>query len=939
MGKIDCKRVVILITLVISLTTSAKAEKTNHSGFLINCELYKEGTNHFTGTKYLNLSFGIIDQKTWGKQFYTARLKKAIASDSYYWGLQLVSSYYEMGEPVGKNKPTYIEMAIQFLERHPIRFSFKDDQLVVENEDSLQTAFSEEVKIIYPKEDLPGHGDVFFSLKNLLNVFQLMQISFPEDLQKPEDMSLKKGVVYNYLDDDGRLRHVEITDTKNHTKSNVYFPKGSNQAKFISIQGILGQTIIRISDPNEKQTMRLSGILANQKNKTLEFDIEGASLLDPARKVEVKIGDDGKFNLTLDQVFPVTISSLSGLQFYLEPGDDISFRSNLRGDSLSFSGIGAGNNQFIQEEMKLKSFPKEDFQVKNAQTQAIWFGKADKVTNERFVLLENYKTILSPRFYESKFVNYYFGKINRKLDYMFSWFENSDWGIIRRKYQGLDTIPDSYQSFVFNRELSKYQGKRLLLQFEGLRNFTQISSYNSEKSPTQTEMLRLATLTYSGKILRDYLEFEASSIYNSNNSIDIKTFQALVSECFDNTEFQSKIFGLNANANLLENGNLFPSVGFKDMKGTEIKLSQFLGSAIYLMFWRNDALLIDKQWNEFQQLMDKMKGKKVLFVSVGMEEDFLRWKKYVETMKMSGLNLFIDRNGEAFKKNFPNLKSRHFLLIDSNGQIVNNNGPDPSVASVLISQNIVSPNLDGMLIGVLIFFVSILLILGLVWSISHTRQKRKAKIEMLLNRLRETELKAIKAQMNPHFLFNSLNSIQNLINQKNIEAANMYLSKFARLLRAVLQHSEKEFVPIADEIETIKLYVQLEKLRFDFDFQLNIAPELDVYNTYIPPLLLQPFIENAILHGLQPKHGYKNLSIWVEEHAKQVFCRIADNGVGRSVTENETTNHHGIGNKLSIERINLLNQKNNSNFKLDIEDGKTGESGTLVTISFTNNLL
>ncbi|WP_321288643.1 histidine kinase [uncultured Sunxiuqinia sp.] len=271
--------------------------------------------------------------------------------------------------------------------------------------------------------------------------------------------------------------------------------------------------------------------------------------------------------------------------------------------------------------------------------------------------------------------------------------------------------------------------------------------------------------------------------------------------------------------------------------------------------------------------------------------------------------------------------------------MINNNGPYPDEAQIQIAQNLGYTTREKLLAGGLIVIFFLLMILGFSWLISRIRQKRRAKIDELTNRLRETELKAIKAQMNPHFLFNSLNSIQNLINQQNIEAANLYLSRFARLLHAVLQYSENEFVPLADEIETLSLYVQLEKLRFNFEFNLMVDPEIDIYNTFVPPLLFQPFIENAILHGLQQKEGDKNLTINIEERKSQLICMIADNGVGRTAAGSHRQNHHGMGNKLSLERIKLLNQKNSSSFKFDISDIELNGTGTLVTISFNNNLI
>ena len=121
-----------------------------------------------------------------------------------------------------------------------------------------------------------------------------------------------------------------------------------------------------------------------------------------------------------------------------------------------------------------------------------------------------------------------------------------------------------------------------------MRNFTYVINPGKkvEGYPTQTEILRLATLTYSGKILRDYLEFVAPRIYQSNKSEDIKAFQDIINEYFDNTRFQAKIARLDVKASVIEIGSFFPSIRFKEMGGSEIELSQFKGKVIYLMFWQ-----------------------------------------------------------------------------------------------------------------------------------------------------------------------------------------------------------------------------------------------------------------------------------------------------------------------------------------------------------------
>ena len=193
------------------------------------------------------------------------------------------------------------------------------------------------------------------------------------------------------------------------------------------------------------------------------------------------------------------------------------------------------------------------------------------------------------------------------------------------------------------------------------------------------------------------------------------------------------------------------------------------------------------------------------------------------------------------------------------------------------------------------------------------------------------ELTAIRSQMNPHFLFNSLNSVQNLVQQNKGREAHLYLSDFAGLIRKVLNNSEKEEVSLAEELEMINQYLNLEKLRFDFEYTISVDHEVDTHNTMVPSMLIQPFVENAILHGLQNKTDDRKLRVEIEkEHAGVKIC-IEDNGIGREAAGEISREKNGKGTKLVKERLEILQQKNKEKYELkviDLED----HSGTRVEI-------
>lgn len=188
------------------------------------------------------------------------------------------------------------------------------------------------------------------------------------------------------------------------------------------------------------------------------------------------------------------------------------------------------------------------------------------------------------------------------------------------------------------------------------------------------------------------------------------------------------------------------------------------------------------------------------------------------------------------------------------------------------------------------------------------------------------ELKALRAQMNPHFLFNSLNSIQHYILNKKDDEAIYYLNKFARLMRIILNNSEKASVTIREETESLKLYLELEKMRFGgtFNYSLEIDPELDADFEEIPTMVIQPFVENAILHGLTPKKGGGTLSVRFEKRNSDLVCVIEDDGIGREksaeIKNIQRREHKSMGMKLTTERIHLLNEINAYQYKIEITD-------------------
>jgi hypothetical protein len=212
--------------------------------------------------------------------------------------------------------------------------------------------------------------------------------------------------------------------------------------------------------------------------------------------------------------------------------------------------------------------------------------------------------------------------------------------------------------------------------------------------------------------------------------------------------------------------------------------------------------------------------------------------------------------------------------------------------------------------------------IGMGYRIKIVEQTRQF-IENEMNKLRLT---ALRAQMNPHFIFNSLNSIRAYIISNKTQKASDYLNKFARLIRLILHYSSKDFISLKEELEALALYVELEQMRFrdDFGFALKVVSDVDKENWQVPPLILQPYVENAIVHGLAPKNGVKELLVEVSKSNSNLCFVIRDNGVGRSYSKSirsiQNPQHKSVAMELTRKRIELTADRKTKNENIKIVD-------------------
>ncbi len=201
-------------------------------------------------------------------------------------------------------------------------------------------------------------------------------------------------------------------------------------------------------------------------------------------------------------------------------------------------------------------------------------------------------------------------------------------------------------------------------------------------------------------------------------------------------------------------------------------------------------------------------------------------------------------------------------------------------------------------------------------------QKNEAELKLQIT---DTEMKALRAQMNPHFIFNSLSSIADYINNNQTKMASDFTARFAMLMRMVLENSEHKEIPLADDLQALELYMQLESFRYQnkFDYHVEVDETIDPENTLVPPLILQPLIENSIKHGLAGKKGKGHLTIRIQQAGNMLNCIVEDDGEGIKETT-DTAERKSMGMKITRARIEIINKLKNAGASMNVSNKKQG---------------
>jgi signal transduction histidine kinase len=372
-----------------------------------------------------------------------------------------------------------------------------------------------------------------------------------------------------------------------------------------------------------------------------------------------------------------------------------------------------------------------------------------------------------------------------------------------------------------------------------------------------------------------------------------------------------------------------PEPGFLNLQKQPAALRSFITEKPSIVYSSDN-------WSVGRYEMDELAPKyaEISFILINDGSNYEIWKSWNDRAEPKAHQLFFI-NGSLRLKDIFQDKFKRYIIYNRLGKRI---GVESDLKDAIeIAKKSLEPKekeISKSTLTGIVQLLSLLLVLSIVvFLIYKYRMRLQLKKQGQEKRLQELQMAAIRSQMNPHFLFNSLNSVQNLIQQNRTQEANLYLSDFAGLIRKVLRNSNKEEVSLAEELEMLEQYLKLEKLRFDFEYTIYVDDQIDQNLFMLPSMILQPIAENALTHGLQHKTGDKKITIRILNIENSIQIIIEDNGIGIQASQKLKTNSNGFGLRMNEERIQMMKAKNGGNYSFKLTDlSEQDKEGTRVEI-------
>jgi ligand-binding sensor domain-containing protein len=414
------------------------------------------------------------------------------------------------------------------------------------------------------------------------------------------------------------------------------------------------------------------------------------------------------------------------------------------------------------------------------------------------------------------------------------------------------------------------------------------------------------------------LKDNQGNIWFNNSEGDISRINAktdIITVLSEKDGYKKQEFGWGTPHLKDKNGNLyFAGEGGIDQISPD-KLDLFPPSIVYLQSLEvnQQTPLLTTGVNNLKELSLKY-FQSLITIETGVIDYYLKGKSSIR-YKLEGINDNWQYAPANYSIRFEKLPpGKYKLVIQASNSGNNFNGPEK------ILMIYISPAFwNTWWFRTAAFLCALALIYGWMrfrlkekFGLQLERSEKDKQLADIRQKAAELEMQALRAQMNPHFIFNSLNSINRFILQNNRVQASEYLTKFSKLVRLILHNSQVPLITLESELESLQLYLELESLRFNYHFgyKISVAPELDIAILKVPPLIIQPYVENAIWHGLMHKEEKGQLDIELSQEGNWLFLRIADDGIGRknatAMASKSATRHKSMGLQITADRIAMI---------------------------------
>ncbi|MCK4989704.1 MAG: histidine kinase, partial [Bacteroidales bacterium] len=589
-----------------------------------------------------------------------------------------------------------------------------------------------------------------------------------------------------------------------------------------------------------------------------------------------------------------------------------------------FSGTGANNNN-LRRSMYTLGFDSESFRLPLEEG----LHHEDVLLAAKLEELQLAKDSISEAYFQLLHTDALFDNLGSKHALIRASLYGSDRtidekrAIARHYYTFLDTLTLKPE-YLISRE------------FRGFLNFyleyiNRIVTGRDVSFDDSDNNIYLAKSIFEPEILKTFLFEKLTTQMDSWNFYKTRIYQYHeFIKLFPNTPESYRLKQIHLKRFPVSNGQPAPNLELIDSLGKTISLSELKGKVVLLSTYYTSYRMEDSEQKRMENLREKFHGTEIVMVNLGSRsgEPGEFYHPSVEYYVKEGLS----------NENLPSYKFRsqhsYTYIIRKNGIIkdcVRNLEISDEIIDELSSEEYTFlTRLDGFIKShtrVILISLSMLLLLALVLIL---RARLKQQQQAMMRKQLKSELKAIRSQLNPHFLFNSLNSLQNFINKSDTKKANQHLSRFSQLMRSIIELSERESISLKEELDFNRTFIELEQYRYGFSCTFDIDESIDLFNVEIPSMIIQPFVENAIVHAMAElgKEGEMGISLG-ETDNNRIFVEIRDNGKGmKDLAES------GFGLRSSRERIDLINAQNRDKIELFIHsppDNKT-EKGTVVKL-------